>query len=80
MRLSYVVCVKLTVACGMDASDLGPMRPEDSEASQLGYRVFRVHGHGFGFKGLGSRFLTENDNSSACRDRKSCEMSQASQN
>ena len=35
MRLSYGVCVKLTVACGMDASDLGPMRPEDSEASQV---------------------------------------------
>ena len=39
MRLSYGVCVKLTVACGMEASVLGPERPEDSEASQLGSRV-----------------------------------------
>ena len=35
MRLSYGVCVKLTVACGMEASVLGPERPEDSEASQV---------------------------------------------
>ena len=39
MRLSYGVCVKLTVACGMEASVLGPERPEDSEASQLGFMV-----------------------------------------